>query len=362
MTPVNRSYLEQCSVPEPSSLIEMAVGAGLAGPTRRRILMRGIPLEIVARIRRHALPFDQLVADLDALREAPRAGDGRPVLAVWCDNAALLLSQDRAGSTFRKLAEIIRLGPLGATHLRPEMAWIPTGEATLGPPPGQSRRHLEAPHKILTMPSYLMATTPVTRSQYQKVMMTSDAPLMKIAGNLPMVRIRWWESAMYCNALSMAEGLKPAYRMHVHAQLDEAADGYRLPSELEWEYACRSGTETVYWCGDDPALLADVAWFSTNSGVTVQAVGLKRANGWGLYDMHGNVWEWTGSWLTPSPSRTSPEAQAPASPHRTIRGGSCRDDAFALRSAMRTGRRPDEAHGAIGFRIMRPIFQMRQSK
>ena len=130
---------------------------------------------------------------------------------------------------------------------------------------------------------------------------------------------------------------------------------YRLPTEAEWEYACRAGTTTVYSFGDDPVSLSEYAWYSDNAKGMTHPVGQLQPNHWGLYDMHGNVWEWVQDWYSRDYYQQSP-MRDPKGPDqgrgRVLRGGSWFNIARSMRSAQRAAYAPDYSNfmGSIGFR------------
>ena len=146
--------------------------------------------------------------------------------------------------------------------------------------------------------AHQMSAFPVTQAQYAQV--TGEWPSTARGDRLPVEGVSWWDAVRFCHALSHQEQLVPAYRLDPDGDgidWDASADGYRLPTEAEWEHACRAGTATAYHFGDDPKDLTDYGWFVDNSELPDQeggyrAVGQKKPNPWGLYDMHGNVAEW----------------------------------------------------------------------
>ena len=149
------------------------------------------------------------------------------------------------------------------------------------------------------------------------------------------------------------------------SQSFEWARGVRLPTEEEWEYACRAGTETKYWSGNEESDLDRVGWFKKNSGESPHAVGEKPANAWGLYDVHGNVWEWTLSPYVDSysgreqghkvdPAEASADLAAPGSGRRVTRGGCCRNVVGNARAAIRYDWTPDSEIPDHGFRLLLP--------
>jgi formylglycine-generating enzyme required for sulfatase activity len=152
--------------------------------------------------------------------------------------------------------------------------------------------------------------------------------------------MNWDEAVEFCRKLSQKEGRK-----------------YRLPTEAEWEYACRAGTKTAYSFGDDDTKLGDYGWFRANAHDVGQKYGHivahKKPNPWGLYDMHGNVWEWCSDWLGDYPTDAATDPNGPSTgENRVIRGGSVSFQGGDARSAERGGTKPDNESCSIGFRIV----------
>ena len=129
---------------------------------------------------------------------------------------------------------------------------------------------------------------------------------------------------------------------------------YRLPTEAEWEYACRAGTMTEYSFGNDESELGDYAWHASNSGNTTHPVGSKQPNPWGLHDMHGNVWEWCQDWHGDYPRGAVTDPTGPSSgSFRVLRGGGWVHGSEYCRSANRGGSTPDDRGSYYGFRVLR---------
>ena len=162
----------------------------------------------------------------------------------------------------------------------------------------------------------------------------------------PVQRVSWYDASEYCNWLSAREGLRPVYEPGTWAEIPDS-NGYRLPTEAEWEYACRAGSITEYCLGNDPELLPEYAVYRA---ITTAVCASKLPNGWGLFDMHGNVLEWCRDWYsdyTADPSTASESS-------RVLRGGSfdC-DYPRWLRSAGRGWFAPGDRDDNIGFRLSR---------
>ncbi|MHC4745297.1 MAG: formylglycine-generating enzyme family protein, partial [Planctomycetota bacterium] len=145
-----------------------------------------------------------------------------------------------------------------------------------------------APHEVVVSSFHIDAHL-VTQKEYQRV--TSKNPSRWKGGDNPVEQVRWSDAVRYCNALSKLEELEPCYDLQSW-ECNFDANGYRLPTEAEWEYACRAGSKTAYCFGEGAGKLKDYAWFKDNAGSKPRPVGKKQPNAWGLYDMHGNVWEW----------------------------------------------------------------------
>ena len=215
------------------------------------------------------------------------------------------------------------------------------GEFTMGSPGTESDRiDNETQHGVsITKPFYL-GVTEVTQEQYQKVMGTNPSQFK--GPQNPVEKVSWADAVEFCGKLSAM----PAEKTSGHV--------YRLPTEAEWEYACRSGTTTAYGFGDDASRLGDYGWFDGNSDSKTHPVGEKKPNAWGLYDMHGNVWEWCQDWYGdyPSGSATDPTGATSGS-FRVGRGGSWNNFARSCRSAYRNRSAPGDRYDGLGFRVLR---------
>jgi len=202
---------------------------------------------------------------------------------------------------------------------------------------GSTEKEAEQPVHSVTLQGFEMSAMPVTQAQYKAVM--GENPSRFKGEDLPVESVSWHQAKEFCEMLSKKTG-----------------QDYRLPSEAQWEYACRAGSTARYCFGDDESLLADYAWYAKNSEGTMHPVGKKKPNNWGLYDMHGNVWEWCLDYWHESygnaPNDGSAWQTADEGWDRVIRGGSWRDSAEYCRCSYRDGGVPVSRSGNLGFRVV----------
>ncbi|MBM4050340.1 MAG: formylglycine-generating enzyme family protein [Planctomycetes bacterium] len=200
-----------------------------------------------------------------------------------------------------------------------EMVLIPGGSFMMGDAQGADD---VKPVRKVSVSSFWMDKHEVTQASYEDLI--GNNPAKHEGDKNPIEQVRWTQAARYCNARSLKEGLKPCYDEQTW-KCDFEANGYRLPTEAEWEYACRAGASKLYSFGDDAQGLRTHAWFKENSGKKPHSVGEKPANAWGLHDMHGNVSEWCNDWHAADYYKSSPEKD-PRGPEtgqkRVLRGGS----------------------------------------
>ena len=261
-----------------------------------------------------------------------------------------------------------------------ERTTVPAGSFTMGSPAAESGRYNDETQRRVTLNGFNMEKYAVTQGQYQAVMGSNPSSFKANAGagenqnKRPVEGVSWYETLVFCNKLSMLEGLTPAYSIGGKTNPDEwgtiptgfdavwngveivaGSNGYRLPTEAQWEYACRAGTTTPWHSGETNDNLGDYAWISSNSNNRTHEVGLKQPNAWGLYDMHGNVCEWCWDWYGeyPTQTQTNPTG-APSGSSRVIRGGGWNGSAQIVRSAYRGYPSPYSRGNFLGFRVLRP--------
>jgi formylglycine-generating enzyme required for sulfatase activity len=220
-----------------------------------------------------------------------------------------------------------------------KLVYIQPGEFQMGSNDGGN---FENPlHTVKITKGFYMGVYEVTQEQYQKVMGTNPSNF-KGEDNLPVEAVSWDNAFEFCKKLSQKEGKT-----------------YRLPTEAEWEYACRAGTTTKFSFGDDESQLGDYAWYIQNSGMNMKThpVGEKKPNAWGLYDMAGNVWEWcqdwyAKDWYSKGPAENPLNESYGDKNSRVIRGGSWGGGSVLCRVSIRGSYGPILRSDYIGFRVV----------
>lgn len=284
------------------------------------------------------------------------------------------------GATTQLLAQVFADEPSPAkitNSIGMKLVQIPAGRFSMGSPTSEvGSRDDETLHKVELTQAFYMGATEVTEHQWAMVMepafttelvdekdpvsgrfirkMEKQIPNPKLKRQLPITDISWEQAVEFCERLGQLPEEKKEGRQ------------YRLPTEAEWEYACRSGSSTSYTFGDKTAELKQYGWYRDTSAWTydpenfpqwmgrIQKVGQLRANLWGLYDMHGNVAEWCNDWYDKYEEGFVSDPRGPSSPQRdrVIRGGHIKHEAGECRSATRYSEHPDVKDRLIGFRVV----------
>jgi formylglycine-generating enzyme required for sulfatase activity len=227
-----------------------------------------------------------------------------------------------------------------------KLVLIPKGTFMMGSPETeQGRKENETQHEVTISKDYYLGVTEVTQAQYEKVIGKNPSYYQgAIVGNenadLPVEQVSWDDAVEFCKKLSELPEEKKAGRV------------YRLPTEAQWEYACRAGSKKAYSFDDEEGLLPEYGWFERNSSGRTHTVGLLEPNAWGLYDMHGNVWEWCSDWYGEYPNGALSDPTGPKEgSYRVLRGGSLSLEAASCRSANRNSIYPSIRLDNFGFRV-----------
>lgn len=295
-----------------------------------------------------------LEAIIDSTESARHGEDYRRLMQSWADLEA---GQAAVAARVSPEAPIERLAALHYAMRAAGIAWsdddffataqrpmpepealvdVPGGAFMMGSPLGElGRVHDEMLHSV-TLSPFALGATPVTRAEYARF-----DPGYQCHGSdaHPVTGLSWYAARLYA-----------------------AWAGCRLPSEAEWEYACRAGTTTRFWSGNHESQLAQVGWYMENAHGQVRSVGAKPANPFGLHDMHGNVWEWCADWHGPyEPADHHDPLGPPAGKARVYRGGSVWLAPRRARSAYRGRSGPGFGNGLLGFRLARDIRALERS-
>jgi formylglycine-generating enzyme required for sulfatase activity len=229
---------------------------------------------------------------------------------------------------------VLKLPPI-QNSVGMELKLLPVGTFTMGEATGDSD---ETPHQVSLTRTFYIGVHEVTNAQWKRVM--GSVPSNWKDDDRPVEMVSWDDAMEFCKKLSELPEERKAGRV------------YRLPTEAEWEYACRAGTTTTYSFGDDESKLGDHAWFDEHGGAQTHPVGYQKPNAWGLYDMHGNVSEWCGDWYGHYGSGPATDPQGPSGASSRIdRGGDWHNAARFCRSANRSWQDPSDRYITLGFRL-----------
>jgi len=230
-----------------------------------------------------------------------------------------------------------------------ETIWVKGGTFLMGSKTGLG--YEQPVHEVTLTKSFYISKYEITQKQWKTVM--DYNPSGFLGDNLPVMNIKWIDAIHFCNRLSKLMNLDTCY-IFLDSNIvffDTSANGFRLPTEAEWEYACRAGSISDFAGNGNPL---DMGWFDVNSGMKPHPVGEKMPNAWGIYDMHGNVWEWCWDWFDPLYYEISPKVD-PLGPEkgkiRVVRGGSWQKGITFGRSSSRQF--PEDQQTNFGFRVVR---------
>jgi formylglycine-generating enzyme required for sulfatase activity len=266
-----------------------------------------------------------------------------------------------------------------------KLTWVAISKGTfsMGSPASEPCRGVdEDQHQVTLTNDFELSAHEVTQGDFQALMGYNPSYFSLCGTTCPLERVTWHEAAAFCNALSTEKGLASCYSCSgsgAGVTCGEASayasanvytcPGYRLPTDAEWEYAYRAGSQTAYYNGaNDPALCYScstldvngekIGWYCANSSYASQQVGKKQPNAWSLYDMAGNVAEWCHDWFQSSlgaSAVTDPCGSPSGMPSRVVRGGSCYDHVLFMRAAMRYFYVPTALNESTGFRVARTL-------
>jgi formylglycine-generating enzyme required for sulfatase activity len=237
----------------------------------------------------------------------------------------------------------------------PDMARIPAGSFEMGSPDDEDgRQDDEGPVHTVHLSAFECARYPVTRRLFKAVTGVDPSWPKGDADDRPVNQVTWFDAVAFCNSLSKLADLDPCYEINGESVTwNREVDGFRLPTEAEWERAARAGTRTRWPFGDDESDLREYGWYRVNSGGVQHPVGTLKPNAFGLYDMHGNVWEWCWDRYGPYDELADLARPPQRGRERVLRGGCFKRKARRTRSAYRAFVMPISRGPVIGFRCVR---------
>jgi len=260
------------------------------------------------------------------------------LVGVWLTGDLLAAEAGARGVTGKVLGKFVR---------------IRAGQFDQGAPKAEEgQEELEGQRRVTLTRSFLMQTTEVTQGQYQALLGKNPSSFSGCGDDCPVEQVSWFEAVAYVNALSRKAGLPICYEGESLRFVGLPCLGYRLPTEAEWEYAARAGTQ-----GPRYGILDEIAWHQKNSNGKTHPVRRKKPNAWGLYDLLGNVQEWCHDYYAqlPKEALSDPTGWGQGTT-RAVRGGGWNQGADQIRAAERYSPRvPGERDPAIGFRPVRTL-------
>jgi formylglycine-generating enzyme required for sulfatase activity len=293
--------------------------------------------------------------------------------SCWCASlavAALLTGCGKSGPDSESKTTVERVSGNSTSEINGpveviassgiEMVYLPGGEFMMGSDKGNAD---EAPPHKVKVSAFLIDKFEVTHEMFTKAQLPNPSHWQDNPRK-PVERVRWRDAKQYCNERSLLEKLKPCYNEKTaDFDCDYAAKGYRLPTEAEWEYACRAGADGPYDFGQADKL-RQFAWFADNATDKTHTVGEKKPNRWGIFDLYGNVSEWCEDVYSPNYYQQSPPIDPPGPPNpgrdvkRVMRGGSWKASADMCRATLRQGERTGDSDACFytdycGFRCVR---------
>ena len=257
----------------------------------------------------------------------------------------------------------------GTAETELQLVLVRSGTFAMGSPDNEADRASdETQHSVTISSDFWLGKYEVTQSEWRSLMGNNPSHYSNCGGDCPVEQVNWFEAVVFANAVSRSEGLGECYTLSGCSDIATGdgitcssvwfdgleCDGYRLPTEAEWEYAARAESSTAWYCGLNESCVDAVAWTSSNADGQTHRTGEKDANDWDLYDMSGNVWEWTWDWYGDYSSGplTDPTGSA-SGQNRVLRGGSWSGGALTVRSANRFYNDPGIRHNFVGFRLAR---------
>lgn len=261
-----------------------------------------------------------------------------PTAAKPFESIALATDDSYTATSAPSGVQAGEVSQLSALKIR--FCWCPAGTFTMGSPENAPGNQLnETQFDVTLTKGFWLQQTEVTQQQFETLMGVNPSHFR--GPNLPVDSVDWAEASEFCRRLSELPPEK------------KAGNRYRLPTEAEWEYACRAGTTTVFSFGDDEAQLDDYGWYNKNAARTTNPVGTKSANPWNLNDMHGNVMEWCSDFYGPYPAAPATDPRGPESgDKRCLRGGSWFFVPLYSRSSHRDAYAPSARYVGLGFRVV----------